>query len=153
CYSLLAIQMPVLMFGASYMAIWLFAFAAGMLLAHKPIGAAFSDISDKALWALVLAFVLCRMFISMNSIIAMIAQILLASFLVGSIYYGRPDRTFVKLLHHPYIQFLGKTSYSLYLLNVPLLLVALSVIEPFNLYSTHAVEVGLLVGALVTIAT
>lgn len=151
-YSIMAITNPAMVLWAPNMAGWLLSFAAGMLLAHPDCAQLFSKARTTGIVMMALGLIFIRAFVGGVADATVIGTTMLCMALVGSIHYGG-NKAVDKALTHKIPQFLGQISFSLYLLNVPLLLVAWSITDRFGLYGTHALETGLVVGTIVSVAT
>jgi peptidoglycan/LPS O-acetylase OafA/YrhL len=89
-------------------------------------------------------FMVCRHIVPGQSIAALIAQTISCIILVGVVAHSKAP-TINSILKSKAAQFLGRVSFSLYLLNV-LVLICLWSIPGLSTPTVHAIEVGLLVG-------
>ncbi|TPI51412.1 MULTISPECIES: acyltransferase [unclassified Mesorhizobium] len=151
--SVFAMAQPVFVMGAPHMSAWISSFAIGMLIADRRFQPFFSGVSSLALWLIIAAFVIVRMFVPFNPDASTLGQVILCAALVGSVYYGDQSLTATTILANPVCRFLGKISYSFYLINVLFLLIVWSLVDPLGIYPTHALETGLLVGTVVVTLT
>jgi peptidoglycan/LPS O-acetylase OafA/YrhL len=151
--SVFAMAQPVFVMGAPNMSAWISSFAIGMLIADRRFQPFFSSLSSLALWLLIAAFVIVRMFVPFNPDASTLGQVILCAALVGSVYYGDQNFAAIRILAYPVCRFLGKISYSFYLINVLFLLIFWSLVDPLGIYPAHALETGLLVGTAVTVLT
>jgi peptidoglycan/LPS O-acetylase OafA/YrhL len=150
-YSLFAFDLPIVAFYAPDLYVCPAAFAAGVIAADRLARSAFTKGSDIAIWFIIAAFLFARIFTQFASVSGVIAEIVLAALLiilVSAISDSHPVRRF--LTCGP-ISFLGRISYSLYLLNVLVLFVVWSFTDQTDIYKSNALEVGLLVGLVATI--
>ena len=152
--SVSAMAQPTFVMGAPpFMSTWISSFAIGMLIADKRFQPFFSGVSPLALWLVIAAFMIVRMFVPFNPDASTLGEVILCAALVGSVYYGDQSLPATKLLAHPVCRFLGKISYSFYLINVLFLLVIWSLVDPLGIYPTHALETGMVVGTVVIFLT
>lgn len=147
-YGLLAVEAPWLGFGIPSISATLYAFMAGMVIADERIREAFEGASAGTLALLISALFVCRLFVPLYSTTGTLAQVAICAALVGSVYGARKGAV-VRFLVTPLPQYLGRISYSLYLLNVPVMWYVLVVLEPYGFYAP--LEVGILAGVLTTI--
>lgn len=152
-YSVFAFDAPALAGYAPNMNAWLSSFILGMVVADKRVLPIFENISGSGIAALLAAFICLRMFTNANTASSTLGQIVLCAALVGAAYKASPDSLFVKVLNLPCVQFLGRISYSLYLINVLFLLIAWSVTDQTHLYATHSLLTGMCIGAVVLFAS
>jgi peptidoglycan/LPS O-acetylase OafA/YrhL len=150
-YAVFAFDNPWLVGWLPNMNVWLPAFLLGMLLADRRLAPFFQPVSGAGLAALLVLFVGLRAFTNLNASTTSIGQILLCGALVGAVYHGAPQLAVIRLLNRPALQFLGRISYSLYLLNVLLLMVAWSVVDRTDCYQQQPLLTGTLVGVLVSL--
>ncbi|WP_281405507.1 MULTISPECIES: acyltransferase [unclassified Mesorhizobium] len=151
--SVFAMAQPVFVMGAPHMSAWISSFAIGMLIADRRFQPFFSSVSSLTLWLLIAAFVVVRMFVPFNLDGSTLGQVILCAALVGAVYYGDQNLTATRVLANPVCRFLGKISYSFYLINVLFLLILWSLVDPLGIYPTHALETGLFVGTAVITLT
>lgn len=139
-------------FGArlAYMNDALLAFAAGMLLAQPGLREALATRHRWAPWLLLAAFLLSRPLLGWGSHAAVVTQILIGAALIGNLTVSAS--TLADLLNTRISQFLGQISYSLYLLNVPLIWLG-DALLPFSTPNSHPLATGTLLFALVALFT
>lgn len=89
----------------------------------------------------------------MGSVQSAIGQTVICGGLVGAVYYASPKLAVIRFLNWHPVLFLGRISYSLYLLNVLGLFVAWSIAAPLDVYPTHPLLTGLIVGSVVLLIT
>ncbi|MBZ9873068.1 acyltransferase [Mesorhizobium sp. BR1-1-9] len=152
-YSLLAMDRPWMVMQLPYIGDWLIAFAAGMLIASPIVRRIASRIDGFGIAVLAVGFVFCRLFSPLVDHGAVIVQVAVSSALVASLYYSRADSVVRAILVTRPVQFLGKISYSLYLLNVLALLMIWSVVGQTAVYQERPLEIGLLIGLAATLAS
>lgn len=151
-YSITAMTNPAMVVWAPNMAAWLLSFAAGMLLAQSGFATIFARTSTIGIVFIAVMLVCERAFVPGLADPTTVGATVLSMALVGAIYYGG-NQAVDRVLTHRIPQFLGHISFSLYLMNVPFLLVAWSFTDRHGWYETHALETGLIVGTLVAAAT
>lgn len=151
-FSIFAFDNPqMLVVPLPNMNVWLPAFLFGMLVADTRLAEFFRHSSDSALNLLLALFLGLRMFAYFNASTTSLAQIFLSGALVACVFHADPRFALVRLLNSPPLQFLGRISYSLYLLNVLVLLVIWSLVDRTDLYQQHHILTGLGVGLLATL--
>jgi peptidoglycan/LPS O-acetylase OafA/YrhL len=149
-YTLLGLQHPYFMFNLPNVGANLLAFSVGMLVADERMKSLFQDSSQLAVVVLAAAVLLARQIVTAYSVVGVIIQIIAAGALIGAIMYGGT----IRWLEAPIPQYLGRISYSLYLLNVPVLYLVWGVSYYFVTVPTkHALAIGLLVGAISLLIT
>jgi peptidoglycan/LPS O-acetylase OafA/YrhL len=144
-FAIIQIQYPILLF--RYANLWPSGcvFVGGMLLALPEARSWFARIGPGTAAANLCFFMICRHVVPNQSITALVAQTISCVILVGTTAYATlPLLTAV--LQSKAVQFLGRTSYSLYLLNVFVLLCLWS-IPDLSTPTRYAVEIGMLVGS------
>jgi peptidoglycan/LPS O-acetylase OafA/YrhL len=150
-FTIIQVQNPVLIF--RYANLWpnACAFTGGMLLAlpqSKPI---LARAGTGTVIACLCFFLLCRHIVPGQSIAALIAQTISCVVLIGAVAYS--DASLINsILKSKTAQFLGRVSFSLYLLNV-LVLFCLWSLPELSTPTVHAVEIGMLVGIVALVAT
>lgn len=149
-YSMLAINNPSLTFDLPEMDRWLIAFVMGMVIAEPGWKNYFSTFSPSSIWGIAFLFLFCRTGVYLVDPAAVIAQVLLCAALIGSICYAQHTGGLRAALRLPFIQHLGRISYSLYLVNVLFLLIIWSIAGNWVIYQQRPLEVGLLVGLAAT---
>lgn len=147
-FSLIALENPGAVFGSTVISGTIYAFCAGMIVGDKNLRVAFSGMQPSAIAVLVAAFFLCRLFVPMHSTMATLAEVALAAAIVGSV-YANSDGSVIRLLNKPFAQYLGKVSFSLYLLNVPVMWLVLVVLDSYG--AKAPLEIGLIAGILTTL--
>lgn len=153
-YVVLAFENPqMLIWELPNMSNWLPAFVIGTLIADRRLEAFFQGVSGGALNLLLAVFLGLRMFTNMNQATNTLVQTLLCAALVGFVYYAAPQLRFIRFLNLRPVQFLGRISYSLYLLNVLALLVVWSVVDKTDLYQQYPLPTAIVVGLAATILT
>lgn len=152
-YSIFAFGNPEMVLWAPNMHSWLSAFMVGMLVADERLKQFFSDVTGVALILLCVAFFVLRAVTNMGGIQSAMGQTVVSGGLVGAVYYASPKLAVVRFLNWHPVLFLGRISYSLYLLNVIWLFVAWSIVAPLDVYPTHPLLTGLIVGSVVLLLT
>lgn len=146
--SVMAVEAAFLTFNLPTMSGVLFAFMGGAVLAdtretqHNEVGA----------WLAVVFFLLARLFVPLHSTTAMIAQVIAACCLVYAAFNARSGPFYDALSSRP-LRFLGRISFSLYLINVPVMWVVGSVVKRAGFNESNPLEAGIVVGILVTLIT
>ena len=151
-YALYAIEAGWAVFWLPNMHAYLFAFIAGMLVAETGFRSVLALAHPLSGWLALACFVGGRAFYYHVSIAALIAMVAAATLLVGILYHNPQDRL-RQLLERPLAQFLGRISYSLYLLNVIVLCAIWAVTDQMAWPTRHALETGLLVGTAALLVT
>ncbi|MES0203334.1 MULTISPECIES: acyltransferase [unclassified Mesorhizobium] len=152
-YSIFAFGNPAMVLWAPNMHSWLSAFMVGMLVADKRLKPFFSEMTGPALVLLCVGFFVLRAATDMNGIQSAVGQTALCGALVGAVYYASPKLAVVRFLNWHPVLFLGRISYSLYLLNVIWLFVAWSIVVPLGVETTHPLFTGMVVGTVVLLLT
>lgn len=119
--ALTAIQRPELVFSLPNMHSSLFVFIAGMLIALPLSKIIFQHITTTGLCLLIFSAFLVRHIVHIESLPGLIAQVTLLASVVGFIRWSSQKTAIHHLLEGKFSQFVGKISYSYYLLNVPVL--------------------------------
>ncbi len=151
-YGILALQLPVLALKLPGLAPALFAFFVGMLAAQRWAATAFARPNARGAWLLLAAFLACRAFLDGGALALALAPPVIAAALVASVYHGQGEGL-ARLLSGRFLGFLGRVSYSLYLLNVPVLWLALLLLDGTGFGRGWPLEGGLLLGTAVAAAT
>ncbi|TPL33731.1 acyltransferase [Mesorhizobium sp. B2-4-8] len=146
--SITAIEAPFLTLSLPNMSAVLFAFMAGVLLADAKA----STLNEQAIWIAVAFFLVGRLVVPLHSTTATISQVMLACCLVYSAYHAKAG-LFYDVLNTPTLRFLGRVSFSLYLLNVPVMWVVGALIKDAGFSETHPLEMGLVLGLATTLLT
>lgn len=103
----------------SYLNDALLAFAVGMVLAQPRVRQIFATNHRLAPWLLLAAFLFSRPVLGWGSHAAIVTQILIGGALIGNLTVS--ESSLAHFLKGPASQFLGRISYSFYLLNVPMI--------------------------------
>lgn len=142
-YALIAIEYPVLVFRLPALWPYLFMFILGMLAASPATATMVRGLHPAAVWVAIPLFLAARHATSRAAISGLIAQGLAAALLVGCIAYR--DDAVTRTLSARAMVFLGRISYSFYLLNVIALYMMWAMIETcVDEPGRHAVLWGLL---------
>lgn len=150
--SIYAIEVHWMILDLPNMHSYLYPFMAGMLIAEPRLKAAFAGIPLSSGWIALGVLVFTRLLAYHASVPAHIAMVIAGAVLVGILLYSPSDRLGA-LLQKPLSQFLGRISFSFYLLNVPVLMAIWTVTDKWSLAANSPVEVGLAVGTLSTLLT
>jgi peptidoglycan/LPS O-acetylase OafA/YrhL len=121
--SIFAIQKPELVFWLPNMHASVFVFFAGMLVALPEAKVFFSTSSSCKLIILLIGAFVLRHLVHLQSLPGLIAQVMLLAALVGFVRHASLPTRFHHFLENRVSQFLGRISYSYYLLNIPVLFV------------------------------
>lgn len=127
------------------------AFISGMLLVDRRLRPMYDAVWPWALWAGIAALVAARLFLPSSGVPEVAGNIFLCALVVGCVYYSRPEHPIIQILVSRPIRFLGRISYSLYLVNVPIIWVFIALTPWLGLDRLGALDRGLIVGLLVTI--
>jgi peptidoglycan/LPS O-acetylase OafA/YrhL len=146
-WSVLALQAGWTVAYLPNMHAYLVAFMAGMLVAEPALRPAFAAAPAGVWWGVLAALIACRAFQPQSSVAALIALVLMAALLVGGLLHGTPSGL-AAALRRPGLQALGRVSFSLYLLNVPVLYLVWAWTDRAPWLAGHALEAGLATGAL-----
>jgi peptidoglycan/LPS O-acetylase OafA/YrhL len=119
--SLVALQRSELVFLLPNMHSSVFVFIAGMLVALPYGRVIFERITTAGLCLLIFAAFLVRHIVHIESLPGLIAQVILLAAVVGFIRWSSTRTAIHHMLESKFSQFVGKISYSYYLLNVPVL--------------------------------
>jgi peptidoglycan/LPS O-acetylase OafA/YrhL len=150
--SVLAYEMPALVFHLPNMHGYLVAFMAGMLAAEPALRALYERVPPESWWVALATVLMCQLVARLGSSTAAIGTAIGAGLLVSGLLYGKPG-SLARILNRPAAQFLGKISFSLYLLNVPMLYVIWTFTDRIAWPKTHALEAGLLTGVASLVLT
>lgn len=143
--SVFAMGLPILVFWLPNMHIWLLAFMLGMVAADRNMAPFFRGTPNGTIATIALLFVVVRAFAPNSAASTVIGQSILAMAIVGCCYYS--NGTIVQILSRRGLQFLGRLSYSIYLIHVPALFIVWYFIPHTHpWYSAYPLETGLLVG-------
>jgi peptidoglycan/LPS O-acetylase OafA/YrhL len=151
-YGLLALQSDPMVLHLPHMHAFLFAFLLGMLASEDLLRPMFRGVPSAAWWALFLLMPLCRMFHERLAVVAIVAQTTAAGLLVAGLLHARGS-SLHRMLESPPLQFLGRISYSLYLLNPPVLFLVWAITDRFAWPGRHPLEAGLVIGAASLVLT
>jgi peptidoglycan/LPS O-acetylase OafA/YrhL len=146
-WTVLAADAPWMVAHLPNMKTYLMAFMAGMLAAEPALRPAFAAAPAGMWWGVLAALVSWRVFHPMTSLPALIAMVLTAALLVGGLLHGAQG-SLSATLRRPALQALGRVSFSLYLLNVPVLCLIWAWTDRAPWLAGYALEVGLATGAL-----
>ncbi|MEB2535918.1 acyltransferase [Burkholderia sp. BCCIQ04A] len=128
-YSLLALQVPLLVFGFSVFAANMLAFACGGMLASASVSTIFAEMGGRA-WVFVLTVLIgITVFLSVQMYTVMLVRMFAAALLVGLI--ANQDNFLSDICCSKVAVFFGKISYSYYLYNVPSLYISYAVVNKF----------------------
>ncbi|MBR0850295.1 acyltransferase [Bradyrhizobium diazoefficiens] len=146
CFLFMIIEIQNPIFVLRYANLWpnACAFIGGMLLASPEVKSVVARSGSKSVLALLAFFMLCRHIVFIQSLPAFVAQTICCVLLIGAIANLHGGRLVAFLQSQP-LQFLGRISFSLYLLNV-IVLMGLWSIPGLSTSPTHAVEIGLAIG-------
>ncbi len=144
-YGVLAHDARWMSFFLPNMQSYLLAFVAGMIAAEPKLRPLLAETPGGAWWGALAGLVFCRTFAPPEQITSMIAMVLAAALLVAGLLHGDRRGSLPRLLEHPAIQALGRVSFSLYLLNVPVLYALWGWTDGRPWVARHALEAGLAV--------
>lgn len=150
-FTIIEIQNPILIF--RYANLWpnACAFVGGMLLAVPQSRRTFGRAGAGVVIVCLCFFMVCRHIVPGQSIAAFVAQTISCIILIGAV--ADSDGAVINsILNSKTAHFLGRVSFSLYLLNV-LVLFYLWSIPALSAPTVHAVETGLLVGIVALLIT
>jgi peptidoglycan/LPS O-acetylase OafA/YrhL len=151
-YAGLAIEAPALVFHLPSMHVYLLAFVVGMAVSEPALRPLLTGVSGTIWWAVLALVVFGRAFHPQGTIGSLVVLILAMGALVAGLLHGKPG-SLHKFLERPMAQLLGRLSFSLYLLNVPVLYVIWGHTAGRTWPASHALEAGLIVGAAATLIT
>lgn len=152
-YALLAMKASFLVGGAPWMSPFLAAFIAGMVAADTRFRTVFLGMGQRLLVLLLVMLLAIKLFLPMKGFAVGVLNVALSMMLVGGVYHAALSTPFIRALNSRPSQFLGRISYSLYLINVPLIWVVLALSPALGLDRLDATARGLLIGLLVTLAS
>jgi peptidoglycan/LPS O-acetylase OafA/YrhL len=150
--ALLETQTPFLTSFSPTLSGALFAFYAGMLAAKLILSSGSPQPRPGAILLMALLYVFATMFVSLNSSMLVIVQILASAGLVACVYSASAGLMTTVMNSRPLVT-LGRISYSLYLLNVPVMWVMLAIARNIGITAEWPVLSGLLVGITTTAVT
>lgn len=126
---------------------FLVAFMAGMLVAEPGLAAVLSEAPGEAWWAALAGIVIARVWEPHIRITGLVGMVMCASLLVGGLLHGRRG-SLHRLLESRVAQGLGRVSFSLYLLSVPVLYAIWGWTDRWGWVGKHALEAGVAVGVI-----
>ncbi len=126
---------------------FLVAFMAGMLVAEPQLGPVLAEAPAGAWWAALAGVLLTRVWEPHVRITGLIGMAMCATLLVGGLLHGRRGSLHAAL-EGRLAQRLGRVSFSLYLLSVPVLYVLWGWTDRWAWVGRHALEMGLVVGVV-----
>lgn len=150
-YALLAMKASFLVAGTQWMSPFLAAFIAGMVAADARFRTVFLGLGQRMLVLLLVMLVAVKLFLPERGFSVSFLNVALSMMLVGGVYHAALSTPFVRALNSRPSQFLGRISYSLYLINVPLIWVVLALSPAMGLDRLDATSRGLLMGLAVTL--
>ena len=150
-FAIIQIQYPILLFRYANLGPNGCAFVGGMLLALPEARSWFARIGPGLAAANLCFFMICRHVVPYQSITALVAQTISCVILVGTTAYATLP-LLTALLQSKGVQFLGRTSYSIYLLNVFTLFCLWSIPE-LSTPTRYAVEIGMIIGSVSLLIT
>ncbi len=148
-YAMFAMKYPVMVGNVPWMPQSLAAFMAGMVAADARMKPVFSATTQPIMIGLVLALMATKLFFTVTGMPVRIANVLFCMGLVGCVYHASASMPFIRVLNSKPAQFLGRISYSLYLVNIPLIWVFMTVLPT----EIGPLERGLLIGLLAAICS
>ena len=128
------------------------AFYAGMVAAKLTAARASTADNNASIMLMVVIYAFVSLFAPLSSKALLIAQVLACAGLIVAVYTCR-DCFAIRVLNGKHLLRLGRISYSLYLLNVPVLWVMLSAAERSDMISDYPVIRGVIVGVVTTLIT
>lgn len=150
-YAVFAMRHPDLVGNVPWMPQFLAAFMAGVVVANASLKPMFSALARQSVViGAVLGLICVKLFFEVNGWAVDIVAVILCAMLVGGVYHENASMPFVRVLNSKPVQFLGRISYSLYLVNVPIIWVFIYLSAPLGLDHLGALERGLITGLLVT---
>lgn len=149
-YGVLALETGWMVLFLPNMHAYLIAFMAGMVAAEPRLRPLLAEAPGGAWWGALAGLALCRAFEPHALITSLVAMVLAAALLVGGLLHGQRG-SLHRALERPAAQALGRVSFSLYLLNVPVLYALWGWTDGRPWVARHALEAGLLV-ALASLA-
>jgi peptidoglycan/LPS O-acetylase OafA/YrhL len=141
-YGVLALDSGWMVFFLPNMHAYLIAFMAGMLIAEPKLRPVLEAAPGSAWWSALAALLLARAFAPHVQLTNLVAMVMAAALLVAGLLHGQRG-SLHRLLERPAIQALGRVSYSLYLLNVPVLYLLWGWTDGRPWVAQHALEAGL----------
>lgn len=151
-YALVAIEYPVLVLRLPALWPYLFAFYAGMLMGEPAVGKATARLHPASGPIALLLFLVARHITARAAVSGLVAQVAAGALLVACVAYRRD--ALAAFLTRPVSLFLGRISYSFYLLNVIALYSCWAVVEAWvPAPSAHALAWGVLTGVVSVLLT
>jgi peptidoglycan/LPS O-acetylase OafA/YrhL len=152
-YCLFSFEIPNLLFNLPRMAPVLMAMCVGMIVADASLLSWFAKAPRWCPWLLATAMFLSMVFFSMELHLNDFARAVIGGCLVGTTYTATESSAFARLLTCPPIKFLGKISYSLYLLNVPVFILLGALAAAFVHVPLDRLDAGVALGVVTTLVT
>lgn len=152
-YALFAMRHPALLGGVKWMPQFFSAFMAGMVAADDRLKPVFAAVPRSAPIIIVAALVSIKLLFHVNGLAVRVSNVLLCMLLVGSVYHASTTAPFVRMLNSSAVQFFGRISYSLYLVNVPVIWVFMALTPALRLDQLGGLGCGLVVGFLVVVCS
>lgn len=146
-YGVLALDAGWMVLYLPDMHAYLIAFMAGMLVAEPKLRPALEAAPSGAWWGAFAGLVFCRTFAPHVQITSLIAMVLAAALLVAGLLHGRRG-SLHRALERPAIQALGRVSFSLYLLAVPVQYAIWGWTDGQPWVARHALEAGLAIAVV-----
>lgn len=150
--SILAIEQPLLTLNLPNMHAYLFAFIAGMLASDQKLYPLIQQTPGNYWLIAAATLIASRVFHPQSSLTSLIAMVLSAAILVAGLMHGQKG-WFTNHLENSFCQFFGKISYSLYLINVPILYLIWSFTDELSWTKTNPLEAGMIIGTTSIILT
>lgn len=151
-YSALAFEAPLLTFNVHHMHLYSLAFMVGMLAAEPSLRPIMQKVPARIWWWFLAFVVFARALHSPATVGSQIVQMCVCGVLVAGLLHGHRS-SLHRALESPISQVLGRLSFSLYLLNVPVLFVLWSKTPNWQWAKTHPLEAGLVIGLVTTIVS
>lgn len=130
----------------------LLAFYTGMLAAKLVDNRPVASDNGPAILLMAALYAFISLFAPLDSNVLLIAQVLVCAGLIVCVFTSR-DCAAIRFLNSAGLAKLGRISYSLYLLNVPVLWVVFSIAQDLSISQKWPVVSGLLVGGVTTLIT
>ena len=133
---------------------FLAAFMAGMVAANPLLKPLFSALARQGVMiGAVVGLICAKLFFEVNGLAVSMGAVLLCTVVVGGVYRADLSSPLIRMLNSKPVQFLGRISYSLYLVNVPLIWVFMYLAAPLGLDHLDPLWRGLLTGLLVSVCS
>ena len=152
CYCLLSRENPGLLFSLPNITAVLTPMVIGMIAAAPGARAIGASMPPWTLWAMPAALFTSLVFFGLNEPTSELARVILAGALVAGCFYAPASSPLVRLLSQSFVQFCGRISYSLYLLNVPLIILFAPLAQRW-LAPAGGLLAGIILGLAVFLAT